>query len=110
MDNEIKSVESISENVIPDENSNLSNEGTPKSDTPMDDSNAGNDNVIKPEKRGDSLEFKLRRFKKQSSGIVAEVRKREAYEKPSVKRKKKSELARRKNNKYNKYGNYSKWQ
>ena len=29
------------------------------------------------------------------SGVLAEVRKREAYEKPSVKRKKKSEAARK---------------
>ncbi|MCL5271419.1 MAG: 30S ribosomal protein S21 [bacterium] len=40
----------------------------------------------------------LRRFKKecQKVGILAEVRKREYYEKPSVKRKRKMEAARRK--------------
>ena len=45
---------------------------------------------------GESLDNALRRFKKQCarSGVIAEVRKREAYEKPSVKRKKKSEAAR----------------
>ncbi|MEF2839733.1 MAG: 30S ribosomal protein S21, partial [Faecalibacterium sp.] len=39
----------------------------------------------------------LRRFKRSTarSGVLAEVRKREAYEKPSVKRKKKSEAARK---------------
>ena len=42
-------------------------------------------------KENESLESALRRFKKQ----IAEVRKREAYEKPSVKRKKKSEAARK---------------
>ncbi len=47
----------------------------------------------------ESLESALRRFKKQcaKSGVISEVRKREHYEKPSVKRKKKSEEARRKN-------------
>ena len=44
-------------------------------------------------KENESLESALRRFKKQCAraGVIAEVRKREAYEKPSVKRKKKSE-------------------
>ena len=48
-------------------------------------------------KEGESLDNALRRFKKQCarSGVIAEVRKREAYEKPSVKRKKKSEAARK---------------
>ena len=47
-------------------------------------------------KDNESLDSALRRFKKQCarSGVIAEVRKREAYEKPSVKRKKKSEAAR----------------
>ena len=47
-------------------------------------------------KEGESLESALRRFKRSTarSGVLAEVRKREAYEKPSVKRKKKSEAAR----------------
>ena len=48
-------------------------------------------------KENESLESALRRFKKQwaRAGVIAEVRKREAYEKPSVKRKKKSEAARK---------------
>ena len=48
----------------------------------------------------ESLDSALRRFKRscQKSGVLAECRKREHYEKPSVKRKKKSEAA-RKNNK-----------
>lgn len=48
-------------------------------------------------KENESLDSALRRFKKQcaNSGVMAEVRKREAYEKPSVKRKKKSEAARK---------------
>ena len=45
----------------------------------------------------ETLENALRRFKRQcaKSGVISEVRKREHYEKPSVKRKKKSEAARR---------------
>ena len=43
------------------------------------------------------LDSALRRFKRScaKSGVLAEVRKREHYEKPSVKRKKKSEAARK---------------
>ncbi|GLI49996.1 hypothetical protein TSYNTROOL_00820 [Tepidanaerobacter syntrophicus] len=45
----------------------------------------------------ESLDSALRRFKRkcQRSGVLSEVRKREHYEKPSVKRKKKSEAARK---------------
>ena len=48
-------------------------------------------------KEGESLENALRRFKRLTarSGILAEARKREHYEKPSVKRKKKAEAARK---------------
>ncbi len=46
---------------------------------------------------GDSFEAALKKFKKQceKAGILSEVRKREAYEKPSVKRKKKAAAARK---------------
>lgn len=45
----------------------------------------------------ESLDNALRRFKRDcaKSGIMGEIRKREHYEKPSVKRKKKSEAARK---------------
>ena len=48
-------------------------------------------------KEVESLDSALRRFKRQCarSGILTELRKREHYEKPSVKRKKKSEAARK---------------
>ena len=48
-------------------------------------------------KEGESLDSALRRFKRATarSGILTELRKREHYEKPSVKRKKKSEAARK---------------
>ena len=48
-------------------------------------------------KEGESLENALKRFKRScaKSGVLAEVRKREHYESPSVKRRKKSEAARK---------------
>lgn len=48
-------------------------------------------------KENESLDSALKRFKRQcaKSGVMAEVRKREHYEKPSVRRKKKSEAARK---------------
>lgn len=44
-----------------------------------------------------NIEEAIKKFKRkcQQSGVLAEVRKREHYEKPSVKRKKKSEAARK---------------
>ena len=48
-------------------------------------------------KENETLDQALRRFKRKcaNAGILSEVRKREHYEKPSVKRKKKSEAARK---------------
>ena len=48
-------------------------------------------------KENESLDSALSRFKRSCarSGVLAELRKREHYEKPSVKRKKKSEAARK---------------
>ena len=48
-------------------------------------------------RENESLDNALRRFKRQTAkdGVIQEVRKREHYEKPSVKRKKKSEAARK---------------
>jgi small subunit ribosomal protein S21 len=47
---------------------------------------------------GESLESALKRFKKkvQKAGILTEVRRREHYEKPSVKKKRKSAQAKKK--------------
>ena len=44
-----------------------------------------------------NIDDALRRFKRQClrNGVLQEVRKREHYEKPSVKRKKKTEAARK---------------
>jgi len=47
--------------------------------------------------KNETLDNALRRFKRQcqKAGVLAEARKREHYEKPSVRRKKKSEAARK---------------
>ena len=50
-------------------------------------------------KENETLDSALRRFSCAKAGIQQEIRKREHYEKPSVKRKKKSEAARKR--KYN---------
>ena len=54
-------------------------------------------------KENETLDSALRRFKRNcaKAGIQQEIRKREHYEKPSVRRKKKSEAARKR--KYNSY-------
>ena len=51
--------------------------------------------------KNETLDSALRRFKRNcaKAGIQQEIRKREHYEKPSVRRKKKSEAARKR--KYN---------
>jgi small subunit ribosomal protein S21 len=48
-------------------------------------------------KDNETLDSALRRFKRDcaKAGIMGEVRKREHYDKPSVKKKKKSEAARK---------------
>ena len=45
----------------------------------------------------ESIDSALRRFKKkiQRSGILSEVKRRERYEKPSLRRKRKAEAARK---------------
>lgn len=45
----------------------------------------------------ESIESALKRFKKkiQKAGILSEIKRRERYEKPSVKKKRKSEAARK---------------
>jgi len=53
-------------------------------------------------RENESLESALKRFKRSCArdGVMSELRKREHYEKPSVKRKKKSEAARKKAKKF----------
>ena len=53
-------------------------------------------------REGESLESTLKRFKRSCArdGVMSELRKREHYEKPSVKKKKKSEAARKKARKF----------
>lgn len=52
-------------------------------------------------RENESLESALKRFKRSCArdGVMAELRKREHYEKPSVRRKKKSEAARKRKSK-----------
>ncbi len=52
-------------------------------------------------RENENIESALKRFKKkiQKAGILSEIKRRERYEKPSVKRKRKSEAARKR--KYN---------
>lgn len=51
-------------------------------------------------RKNESLDDALRRFKRAvtKAGTLQETRKREFYEKPSVKRKRKSEAARKRKN------------
>ena len=51
---------------------------------------------------GESIEAALKRFKKkiQKAGILTEVKRRERYEKPSVRRKKKAEAARKRRSRW----------
>jgi len=46
---------------------------------------------------GESIESALKRFKKkiQKAGILSEIKRRERYEKPSAKRKRKAEVSRK---------------
>ena len=57
----------------------------------------GNKKMAEIKVNNGNIEDALRRFKRQCvrNGVLQEVRKREHYEKPSVKRKKKSEAARK---------------
>lgn len=104
MDNELKTEEAVSENAVP------TGEAVSTNTVSAEDTVVTNgDGEAKSEKKSESkesLESILRRFKRQSSGIVAEIKKREAYDKPSVKRKKKSKEARRK--RAGKFG-FNKW-
>jgi small subunit ribosomal protein S21 len=52
-------------------------------------------------RENESFESALRRFKKicENSGVLSEIRRREHYEKPSVRRKKKALAARKKKRK-----------
>ncbi|PWK08401.1 30S ribosomal protein S21 [Tumebacillus permanentifrigoris] len=53
-------------------------------------------------RKNESLDSALRRFKRATAkdGILAEVKKRKHYDKPSVARKKKSEAARKNKKKF----------
>lgn len=57
----------------------------------------GKNMIVTKVRKNESLDTALRRFKKQcmSSGVFQEVRKRERYQKPSVRRKLKAQAARK---------------
>lgn len=111
MQKEIKTTSEVESHVIKtDDSSNVTVVSQKQVKSEVITTNNENSNVEKTDSqnvangenpKGDnsrqkeSLESQLRRFKRQSSGIISEVRKREAYDKPSVKRKKKSKEARR---------------
>lgn len=63
--------------------------------------------IVSTVKVGDneSIDSAIKRFKRkcQKDGIIGDLRKREQYEKPSVKRKKKTEAARKRALKKSKY-------
>ena len=63
----------------------------------------------KANKKNEPFESRLRKFKRQSMGIVSEVRKRESYESTSVRRKKKSKEAEKRRHQRNGRFNSSKW-
>ena len=54
-------------------------------------------------KENESLDNALKRFKRScaKSGVLADLRKKEYYQSPSVKRRKKSEAARKNKRRYN---------
>ena len=56
------------------------------------------DMIVTRVRKNESLDSALRRFKRSclQDGLLAEMRKRERYEKPSIRRKRKAALARRK--------------
>jgi len=61
-------------------------------------------------KDNESLDSALKRFKRNcaKSGVLSDLRKKEYYQSPSVKRRKKSEAARKnKNKRYNWWSVYS---
>lgn len=63
------------------------------------------DSVEKTDER-DGFSKVFSDYKRQSAGVISEAKKKEVYLKPSVRRKLKSELARKKRNKRNKNNNY----
>lgn len=57
----------------------------------------GENMIVTKVRKNESLDTALRRFKRQcvSNGVFQEVRKRERYQKPSVRRKLKAQAARK---------------
>lgn len=84
----------------------VASENVEKDSSASESTDSSNEAVVPNEpKKIDNLEKALRIFKRKSAGIISEVRKREAYDSPSVKRKKKSKEARRHKNKGYRFNN-----
>ena len=84
----------------------VASENTSHDSSASESTGNSNENSVSNEpKKIDNLEKALRIFKRKSAGIISEVRKREAYDSPSVKRKKKSKEARRHKNKGYRFNN-----
>ena len=86
-ENETK--DTVTKKSVPSESKPIDSDGSFKSDKIVVGKN-------------ESLDSALRRFKRScaKSGVMSELRKREHYESPSVKRRKKSEAARAKKKKF----------
>ena len=67
----------------------------------LDESKTSEENKEKDSER-DNFVKAFSDYKRQSAGIISEAKKKEVYLKPSVRRKLKTELARKKRNKRNK--------
>ncbi len=91
------------ENISNDSDTNIANNNS--SDNGSDELKLSIE-INLPLKKSETLEGKLWKFKRDSSGIISEIRKREAYDKPSVKRKKKSKEARRRKKTFRFHNNF----
>ena len=79
----------------------VASEDVEKIDSTSESTSGSNEATAPTEpKKIENLEKALRIFKRKSAGIISEVRKREAYDSPSVKRKKKSKEARKQKKNY----------
>lgn len=77
-------------------------EATPSGIETADTPEGTTDKPRYPAKKVDPFESAMRTYKRQSTESLFEIKKREAYDKPSVKRKKKSKRARKhRNNRFN---------
>ena len=99
----IKFPEKILDNLTCRDYNNLANEFGPESNLDRAGCAGGRKTMSEVRvKEGESLENALKRFKRScaKAGVIAEVKKREHYVSPSLKRKQKSEAARKNRKKF----------